>query len=264
MHDLTELWARFRREFVPQRERVKQAIDDPDALAQHLNEHLPAAEGQVLEALIADPSSVIIQPFVPHEDEVRVHAVAGRVLEGATCGRWYGLGPWTRDQDIAAAEAAVRRMFANGPPISCGADVLIHRSAEGVKCTIVDLNAGLESGMYLPENDIYVTNALAAHFLGRRTPYLRDLDLFDRAPLAEKLGHARRMNAIVGAFARENEAYGFYDKLVSGYMREVRRRPRREIFREALRQLESIEGIGDYERECFVEESLRSGMRPTS
>jgi hypothetical protein len=211
------------------------------------------AEGRVLEAMLVDPSRVIVQEMIESVDELRVHAVEGRLLEGATIPRWIEDGVYTTEERIDRGEEVVRgllrRARTEAPRLSCGLDLLVTKDGH----RIVDLNSGLESGMYFPENDLYVTNLLAERYSGSETPYLRDMRAFDRAPLFAKLFHAERIDRRVGEFVRDSEADGFYDRLVSGWIAEVRRAPTLETTREAWRQINALGSAGEHQLARFLD-----------
>lgn len=235
--DFVALWSRFKNEFVPERAKLRRTIDDPDELNARLNETVPAASGQVIEALLADPSSVVVQRRLPHRDELRIHVVRGKVLAGATISRWGDGGRAPDPKDARRAEAAVERMLARlGEPISLGLDLLVTDSG----FAIVDLNAGLQSGFYFPEYDVRVTNLLAEHFLGHETPYLHDLRAFESAPLTEKLGAALGIEALIGDFMAKHQGCGFYDRLIAAYLQELRADPSTDTLDQIRRQLSTL------------------------
>jgi hypothetical protein len=200
---------------------------------------------------------VLVQAHIGSTDELRVHVVEGRLLEGATTGRWNEIGRYTTEETIRSAESAVRGMLirakSEAPRLSCGLDLLVTAAGH----CIVDLNAGLESGMYQPENDVYVTNLLAARYSGADTPYLRDLRAFRSAPLRQKLLIAKRMDDRIGEFVRRHEAEGFYDQIIGAYIDDVRSANTDEAFHEAWRQISQLP-IDEYQRERFLSEASRS------
>lgn len=215
--DFVELWRAHEKEVAPVRDQIYTETSDEDERTLRLFEELDSPESLVLEMWLRDPSSVIAQAHVSHREELRVHFVEGRLLKGATTRRWWKAGAPLADADARAAEDAIARVCAAKPEMrafSCAADVLIGRDG-AVK--IIDLNPGLESGMYYPENDIYIANLLSAHFRGVETEYLRDFRRFEEAPLSEKLDHVRTMETKIGAYIQDHESYGFYDRIADTY-----------------------------------------------
>lgn len=219
--DFVELWRAHASCVAPHRARIFAETADEDERTVRLYEELERPESLVLEMWLRDPSSVIAQAHFPHREELRVHFVEGKRLNGATTRRWWKSGAPLADSDARSAEAAIAKICAARPEMrsfSCAADVLIGRNDE-VK--IIDLNPGLESGMYYPENDIYIANLLSAHFRGVQTEYLRDLRAFESAPLNRKLDHQRALESKIGAYIRGHESYGFYDRLADTYLLEL-------------------------------------------
>lgn len=248
--DFGELWDGFQRELVPERERLSRRLADPDELMEQLYEEAPYAEGLALEQLLADPSQVLVQQFVDAVNELRVHVVEGKILKGATVGRWFDWKAFTSPKQIRQVELAVEKLLTNAAEQYPGArmgftmDVLVERNG-GVK--IIDLNPGYQSGMYYAEWELFIPHLLAEHFRGTESEFLHRYRELQRAPLDQKLPLAQALVKDVGGYVRKNDGSGLYERLVEAYLVDVAHdRPTPAKLKEAFHQLSQLAGIEAY------------------
>jgi hypothetical protein len=248
-HDLLALWSTFEAETVPARDALRARISDPDRLIEALYEDVEGAEALPLEEFLRDPSSVLVEAWIEHQEELRLHIVEGEILDGATTTRWWREGPPPEREVLRRAERALEPLLSHCPRLSCSPDLLLTAGTPG-GFRLIDLNPGIESGMYYPENDLFIAQRLAEHFLGRPTPYLAALRRFERAPLSKKLPLARALIERAGRWAKETGAFGLFDRIVLGYI-DAARTP--ATCAEARRQLAALqhEGLDPSELEAF-------------
>src|SRR5262249_16306756 len=87
-----------------------------------------------------------------------------------------------------------------------------------------------------------------AYFTGEEPDYLRDLRRVRQAPVLAKLEPAQALIDKVGAFVRENESYGFFDKIVDAYIAGVERDPSPPCVRAPVPHFQTFEGFDPSER----------------
>ncbi|CAN5909781.1 hypothetical protein BH11MYX2_BH11MYX2_12580 [soil metagenome] len=174
-----------------------------DATEAHLElNKLPSYPGRVLDAVLTDPETVIIQERLDIAqvddvaDEYRVHVVSGRVLERGTEHRWDNYRALAPDR-VRSAEALVDRVIARLPVpydrLTYGVDV-VRLTDDSFR--IMELNAGWESQYFYAEYDIWVANRLASHYAGAPTPLLAKFATFEQAPsVSTRLAHLQSLLA---------------------------------------------------------------------
>ena len=215
-------WARRARSRV---EEIRLEVEGTSATLESRIKDLPHVKGRVLETLVADPERVVVQALVPVAKEVRVHVVEGRILEGATFLRFYPLGQHLDAGEVAQVHRQLtEQLLARLPPelarFSCAADVIVKPDGG---LAIIDLNSGLESGYFFPEEDLFTTNLLASHYAGRRTGLLAEFDaVMAREPGAARsagvAGLRRRFAPILVGDVQE----AFWDRVLERLIGEVR------------------------------------------
>lgn len=201
---------------------------------------LPYLEGRVLEDLLRKPESVVIQKMVFIDKEVRIHIVEGEVLKGATFLRHFHFGEYLSAEEVQRIETAVRQELLGRLPerwksFSASADVVIEK--ESGHLTIIDLNAGLESGYFFPQEDLFTTNLVSEHFSGVRPPFLKEFDEFLRAPPG-----ARKIELLRGieeryAFYFESDDPAFWDPVLRHYRELLGSSPDADRFAAVLEEL---------------------------
>jgi hypothetical protein len=193
--DFASLYSRFSKNVRPKIETMSRNHDATDV---HLAlKDTPDYSGRVLQALLEDPRSVIIQAkispavgatvrakdghFKTLVEEYRVHVVEGEVLVGGTQNRWEDARSLSRS-DVAQVEQFVSEQLERLPDplrkMCFGMDVM--RTSDG-GFKIIELNAGGESGYLYPETDIWVTQLLARRY-GGPAPLLREFDAIRALP----------------------------------------------------------------------------------
>ncbi len=243
-------WATLYRNYVintkPKIQELERTNSDPDVLQEKISEgEFEFLEGRVLDQLLEHPDQVLVQKMFPVDKEVRVHVIEGKVLPSGTVNRFDYLGKYVTREDTKKAERLVQQKLLDQLPperqkLSATMDVII----SGDQYFIVDLNGGIESGMYYPENDLYVSNLLASRFSGKLTPYLSSFERFQKAPLKNKLVELKKLVKQYGAWIEETESSGLWDRVASEYIQELKSSPTSKHFEQVLEQLKSA-GLRD-------------------
>lgn len=221
-------------------DRLRDEVEGSCATLESRITDLPHVSGRVLELLLRKPERVVVQGSVRIAKEVRVHVVEGKVLTGATFLRFYPLGGYLTEAEIAAVEATVQRHLIDRLPgelarFSCSSDVLIEEGTGAIR--ILDLNAGIESGYYYPEEDVLTTNLLAERLTGRRTPLLEE---FDGVMAAHGRRRAERLGRLVAGLEpvlSGDVLEAFWDRVLVHHVRAITRDPRPEALAGALEEL---------------------------
>jgi len=189
-------------------------------------------EAKVLEELLLDPQSVVIQKMIDISKEVRVHIVRGKILEGATFLRMYPLGQYLTKAEINNIEKNVNSLFLNNLPkdilFTSSSDIAIEKGTG--KMYLLDLNPGYYSGYFFPEEDLFTTHRLAKSFTKTDSAFLRRFEDFKNTPMGdpseEKLRLLKKIRKdydkfIFGKdkFAYEHES--FWDRVTRHYIDDV-------------------------------------------
>lgn len=195
------LYAAFLVEAKPEMARLKEErADEVDA---HLElKKLPSYMGRILDAVLHEPETVMIQERLDIAmvdgvvDEYRVHVVDGEILDGATEHRWNSYRSLVPER-VQAAEDLVRSVIQRLPApynvLTYGADVV--RLNDG-SMRFMEANPGWESQYFYAEYDVWVANLLAARYAGAPTELLGRFSRFQRArSIPTKLGHLRQLLA---------------------------------------------------------------------
>lgn len=239
--DWLAIYLRYLRDTKPRVARIEREIQGTTLSLQEKVVYLPDIEGRVMERLLEAPDQVIAQSMIRIAKEVRVHVVEGRILEGASFLRFYPLGQYLTPGEIARVETAVREKLLAGLPeelrgLSLTPDVSIEE--ETGRLRILDLNAGLYSGYYFPEEDLITTNLLAAHLSGETTPLLVELAALRAAPMGP--GKVAAIRGYRGRYARFLEGdvqESFWDRVLASYRELLAEDPSPARYQAALEDL---------------------------
>lgn len=207
--DFMRSYEGYVRELKPEAERILARTGNPDDIHFELKER-PFYEGRVLDAILEDPSRVIVQEKIRARiggvqrtqsgrlktlvEEYRVHVVEGRVLEGATLNRWEdarNVSPEVLREAEVFTQAVVNRLPPRMRRMCFGIDVI---RTESGRFQIIELNVGGESGYLYPETDAWVTQLLAERYRGT-TPLQREIRRIERARTLGEL--ERRLEAFL-------------------------------------------------------------------
>ncbi len=195
-------------------------------------------EGRVLEFLLDRPSSVIVQTMIDLEKEVRVHVVEGEILSGTSFLRFYPLGGFLAPEEIARVEEAVRKHLIARLPrelrgLSMTPDISIERHTG--KLRVLDFNAGLFSGYYFPEEDLFTTSLLAERLSGERAPFLVEWDAVRRLPIGKaKVEALKGLRQRWSRFLTDDVAEAFWDRVFADYRQKLADDPTPERFAACL------------------------------
>lgn len=184
---------------------------------------LPMIEGMTLDRILQEPTDVIVQKMVKSKKEVRIHVVNGDIIEGATFLRFYGPGEYLEPGEVQAIHAALRRDFLDNlkgdlKKFSATMDVIVDTDGNYF---CIDLNAGLASGYYYPEEDLFTTALFARYFTGKNPQILRDFAEFATEPLGpRKVELLKAMLAKYEGFMKGDVLEAFWDRVLFNY-REI-------------------------------------------
>jgi len=202
---------------------------------------LPFIEGGVLEAVLETPQEVVAQKMVKIGVEVRVHIVNGRILDGGTLLRYFELGEYLDPEKLELIHRTLEKEFLEKvrrhySDFSASPDVIIE--ADSGKIRIIDLNCGLESGYYYPEEDIFTTNLIAEYFSKRKPRFLQMFDEFQKAP--DSFSRIRILRSILKRykpFITENSESAFWDRVWQIYRKRLYANPSQELFHNILQEM---------------------------
>jgi hypothetical protein len=203
---------------------------------------LPHVSGRVLDLLLHNPVRVVAQAFAHIGREVRLHVVEGSVLGGATFLRFYPLGSYLSEAEATRVELAIEsELLARLPPairrFSFSPDVMIEEGTGAVR--VLDLNAGIESGYYYPEEDVLTTNLLAERFTGALTPVLVDFGHAMAQSGARRARAVQRMAKKLAPLFAGDVHESFWDRVLVHLVRDVAREPGAPALDAALEELVS-------------------------
>ena len=208
-------------------ERLQREVEGSSDTLESKIKDLPHVKGRVLEQLLLEPARVVVQKRLKIAKEVRVHVVEGRILAGATFLRFYPPGRYLRAREVDLVEGALKRHLLDRLPpdaarFSCSCDVVLEEATGQV--TIIDLNAGLESGYYFPEEDVFTTNLLAARFTGQSTPFL---DAFARAvvPGPRRARRLQKLFESISPITTGDVQEAFWDRVLAVVAQDVMAHP---------------------------------------
>lgn len=197
--DWKAIWKNYLAETRPEILKQKAKLAKSSTELQNVIWNWEHIEGAVLEQLVLDPKQVVVQKMIEIEKEVRVHVVEGKVLSGASFLRMYPLGTFLTAHEIKKVEESVSNYFLKNligaqstvakmsyDPFSCSPDIAVEKGTG--KLYILDLNPGFYSGYLYPEEDLFTTNLLAAHYLDKKTPFLEAFEDVKKARTLEEKG----------------------------------------------------------------------------
>jgi hypothetical protein len=239
--DWMTLFANYLVKTKPQVEKLESSLTGTTSSIEDEIVSLPYIEGRILEAMLAHPETVIIQKMVEIQKEIRVHVVEGAILEGATFLRMNPLGAYLTPDEIERVESEVRTSFLARLPaslsrFSCTCDVVLMKGAR--QPSIIDLNAGLASGYYFPEDDIYTTNLLAAHYTKHSTPLLQQFDeIRHTAPGRSRAERVHELHEKFDFFLDDDNQGGFWERVMRFERDELAHDPTPAHFDAALTEL---------------------------
>lgn len=180
-----ELWQRYRNGAARRIQQLQaQGVSSADI---HLELRAdPTYPGRILDALLTQPETIIIQERVQIAttsgeiaEEYRVHVYGGKVLVGATEHRWDDYSH-IQEQRLRQAEEFVQNVVSRLPSpynrLSYGVDVVF--TTDG-RLQIFETNAGWESQYSYADTDLWVANLVAEFYQGQATPFLVDFRQFE-------------------------------------------------------------------------------------
>ena len=216
--DWDDLLAKYR---AHTRERVVALKDSDQFEAAILN--LPYIAGRFLEGLLDDPSGSIVQKRLQIEQEVRLHVMEGKILPGATFLRFYGPDDYLSEADMAIYESIVQQQLLSRLPsgfekFSCCMDIV--KTPEGY--FIVDLNQGLASGYFYPEEDLLTTHRVAQYYSGRSTWLLDLVGELERSDLLGRRFLLRQLVLKTRDLLTQDASYRLWDEIARYYLRDLR------------------------------------------
>ena len=222
---------------------------------------LPMIEGLTLERVLQQPTDVVVQKMIKSKKEVRIHVVNGEIIEGATFLRFYEPGEYLEPGEIHAIHSALRHDFLDNlrgdvKKFSATMDVIV--DSEG-HYYCIDLNAGLSSGYYYPEEDLFTTALFARYFTGKNPEILREFEEFATEPLGpRKVELLKAMLAKYEGFMKGDVLEAFWDRVLFNY---------REILSESKTGKRLSEILGEFRdaglREILIYDEFLADVQTT-
>ncbi len=198
--DFAGVYERYLKNVLPRMNEFFRETQSTDSLHLQFKE-TPDYEGRVLEEVLKNPESVIVQEKMKPRygstiqtskgpkkliEEYRIHIVEGKVLQGASVNRWEDALSFSQEH-LEKAELTAQKVVDLLPikyrKLSFGMDIFVTENGE---YKVIELNTGGESGYLNPETSLWITQLLASHYLGRPTPLLTEIQsLRDQTELSE-------------------------------------------------------------------------------